>query len=175
MSGAADPPSRPAGYTPGMTDTGLSPQEFRQTLGRFASGVTIITARGDERRGMTASAFVSVSLQPPLILVSVDTRAHMHALLLQDDVTHFGVNVLSATQRHLSDHFAGRPGPEDQVPWFEHEGLPLIGGSVAQLVCRKDRVIEAGDQTLFLGFVEYSRYTDDDPLVYFRGQYHELG
>ena len=119
-----------------MTDTGLSPQEFRQTLGRFASGVTIITARGDERRGMTASAFVSVSLQPPLILVSVDTRAHMHALLLQADVTHFGVNVLSATQRHLSDHFAGRPGPEDQVPWFEHEGLPLIGGSVAQLVCR---------------------------------------
>ena len=87
--------------------------------------MTIITAKGDERRGMTASAFVSVSLQPPLILVSVDTRAHMHALLLQDDVTHFGVNVLSATQRHLSDHFAGRPGPEDQVPWFEHEGLPL--------------------------------------------------
>ncbi|UBV42030.1 flavin reductase family protein [Deinococcus taeanensis] len=159
-----------------MTDTGLSPQEFRQTLGRFASGVTIITARsGQERRGMTASAFVSVSLQPPLILVSVDERAQMHALLCGDDVTHFGVNVLSATQRHLSDHFAGRPGPEDLVTWFDHEGLPLIGGSVAQLVCRKHQVIPAGDHTLFLGFVEYSRYTDDDPLLYFRGQYHELG
>ncbi|PTA67938.1 flavin reductase family protein [Deinococcus arcticus] len=155
---------------------GLSPLEFRQTLGRFASGVTIITAAdGTERRGMTASAFVSVSLQPPLILVSVDNRAQMHALLSRPEVTHFGVSVLSAAQRHLSDHFAGRPGPEELVPWFEHEGLPLIGGAVAQLVCRKHEVIPAGDHTLYLGFVAYSRYTDDDPLVYFRGQYHELG
>lgn len=155
---------------------GISPLEFRQTLGRFASGVTIVTAQdGEERRGMTASAFVSVSLTPPLILVSVDHRAHMHQLLGQDDVTHFGVNVLSAAQRHLSEHFAGRPGPEEQVPWFMHERVPLIGGTIAQLVCRKERVIEAGDHTLYLGFVEYSRYTDDDPLLYFRGQYHELG
>ena len=105
---------------------------FRQTLGRFASGVTVITAAdGDERRGMTASAFVSVSLTPPLILVSVDHRAQMHALLSRPEVGRFGVSVLSAAQRHLSDHFAGRPGPEEAVPWFTHEGLPLIGGSVA--------------------------------------------
>ncbi|SMB89725.1 flavin reductase family protein [Deinococcus hopiensis] len=155
---------------------GIPPHEFRQTLGRFASGVTIITASdGETRRGMTASAFVSVSLTPPLVLVSVDHRAHMHALLGQEDVTRFGVSVLSAAQRHLSDHFAGRPGPEDAVSWFDHEGLPLIGGSVAQLVCRKREVIAAGDHTLYLGLVEYARYTDEDPLLYFRGQYHELG
>lgn len=155
---------------------GLNATEFRQTLGRFTSGVTVVTATdGQTRRGMTASAFVSVSLAPPLILVSVDRRAQMHALLSSEHVTHFGVNVLSAAQRHLSDHFAGKPGPEESVPWFEHEGLPLIGGSVAQLVCRRHEVIPAGDHTLFVGFVEYSRYTDDDPLVYFRGQYHELG
>ncbi|GAA5533455.1 flavin reductase family protein [Deinococcus aluminii] len=162
-----------------MTSTdsyGIPPYEFRQTLGRFASGVTIITATdGEARRGMTANAFVSVSLTPPLILVSVDNRAHMHGLLSGDEVTRFGVSVLSSTQRHLSDHFAGRPGPEDAVPWFDHEGLPLIGGGVAQLVCRKEQVIPAGDHTLYLGFVEYARYTDDDPLLYFRGQYHELG
>ncbi|MDV6375171.1 flavin reductase family protein [Deinococcus arenicola] len=159
----------------GRDQSGVTPLEFRETLGRFASGVTIITATdGQTRRGMTASAFVSVSLTPPLILVSVDHRAHMYQLLSEESVTHFGVNVLSSTQKHLSDHFAGRPGPEDAVPWFAHEGLPLIGGSVAQLVCRKQQVIEAGDHTLYLGFVEYSRYTDDDPLVYFRGQYHEL-
>lgn len=164
-------------HNPGNDATdGISPLEFRQTLGRFASGVTIVTAQdGEERRGMTAGAFVSVSLTPPLILVSVDKRAHMHALLGQEDVTHFGVNVLSAAQRHLSDHFAGRPGPDEQVPWFMHERVPLIGGTIAQLVCRKHEVIEAGDHTLYLGFVEYSRYTDDDPLLYFRGQYHELG
>lgn len=157
-------------------DGGLTPFEFRQTLGRFASGVTIVTALdGQQRRGMTASAFVSVSLAPPLILVSVDHRAHMHEVLGRPETTRFGVNLLSSTQRHLSDHFAGRPGPEENVPWFEHEGLPLIGGCIAQLVCRKHEVIVAGDHTLYLGFVEYARYTDDDPLVYFRGQYHELG
>ncbi|WP_264776455.1 flavin reductase family protein [Deinococcus aetherius] len=155
---------------------GIPPHEFRQTLGRFASGVTVITAQdGPERRGMTASALVSVSLTPPLILVSVDHRATMHALLSRQEVTRFGVSILSAAQRHLSTHFSGRPGPEETVPWFDHEGLPLIGGSVAQLVCRKHQAIPAGDHTLYLGLVEYSRYTDDDPLVYFRGQYHELG
>ncbi|GBF06886.1 flavin reductase-like FMN-binding protein [Deinococcus aerius] len=155
---------------------GIPPYEFRQTLGRFASGVTVITATdGEARRGMTANAFVSVSLTPPLILVSVDHRAQMHALLSREDVTRFGVSILSSTQRYLSEHFAGKPGPEEAVPWFLHEGLPLIGGSVAQLVCRKQEAIEAGDHTLYLGFVEYARYTDDDPLLYFRGQYHELG
>lgn len=160
----------------GAATEGIAPLEFRQTLGRFASGVTIITAADkDERRGMTASAFVSVSLTPPLILVSIDNRAHMHQLLSETEVTHFGVNILGADQRHLSDHFAGRPGPAESVPWFTHEGLPLIGGAIAQLVCRKQQIIPAGDHTLYLGLIEYSRYTDDAPLLYFQGQYQELG
>ena len=151
----------------------LLPHEFRQTLGRFASGVTVITAvYAGEKRGMTANAFVSVSLSPPLILVSVDKQASMHAVLAE--AGRFGVSVLSVSQRALSDHFAGRPQPAE-VPWFDHQGLPLIAGAVAQLVCRKERAIDAGDHTLFVGEVEYSRYTDDDPLLYFRGQYHELG
>ncbi|WP_425146384.1 flavin reductase family protein [Deinococcus sp.] len=152
----------------------LAPHEFRETLGRFVSGVTVVTAAHDgERRGMTANAFVSVSLTPPLILVSVDKGATMHARLLQ--VERFGVNVLSAQQREFSRHFAGRPDEGLSVPWMDHEGLPLIGGAVAQLVCRRVEAHDAGDHTLFIGEVEYSRYTDDDPLVYFRGQYHELG
>ena len=152
----------------------LSPHEFRETLGRFASGVTVVTAaHGGERRGMTANAFVSVSLTPPLILVSVDHSASMHARL--HEAERFGVNVLSAQQRELSRHFAGRPDEGLNVPWMDHEGLPLIGGAVAQLVCRKVEAHPAGDHTLFIGEVEYSRYTDDDPLLYFRGQYHELG
>ncbi|GAA4019107.1 flavin reductase family protein [Deinococcus rubellus] len=156
-----------------MTSSALLPHEFRQTLGRFASGVTIITAaHAGEKRGMTANAFVSVSLTPPLILVGVDKRASMHAAL--EEVQRFGVSVLSVAQRHLSDHFAGRPQAVD-VPWFDHEGLPLIAGAVAQLVCRKHSSVDAGDHTLFVGEVEYSRYTDDDPLIYFRGDYHELG
>ena len=152
----------------------ISPHEFRETLGRFVSGVTVVSvAHEGVQSGMTASAFVSVSLTPPLILVSVDKGAGMHARLLDTD--RFGVSVLSAGQRDLSRHFAGRPDHGAAIPWMDHEGLPLIGGAVAQLVCRKVQEVEAGDHTLFLGEVEYSRYTDDDPLVYFRGQYHELG
>lgn len=121
---------------------------------------------------MTASAFVSVSLDPPLILASVDNNATMHGVL--EVVDRFGVSILSAAQRELSNHFARRSGEMD-VPWVDFEGLPLIGGAVAQLVCRKAQAVDGGDHTLFLGEVEYSRYTDDDPLIYFRGQYHELG
>lgn len=152
----------------------IAPHEFRQTLGRFASGVTVVTAQhGQEKRGMTANAFVSVSLEPPLILVSVAKTAHMHAVLEQVD--RFGVSVLAAGQRTISHHFAGRPDAGLDVPWLDHEGLPLIGGAVAQLVCRKAQTLPGGDHTLYVGEVEYSRYTDDDPLLYFRGQYHELG
>ncbi len=152
----------------------VSPHEFRETLGRFASGVTVLTISHDgERRGMTASAFVSVSLTPPLILVSVAASATMHSRMLQ--VERFGVNVLSTAQQGLSRHFAGKPDEGLSVPWMDHEGLPLIGGSVAQLVCQKIEAHAAGDHTLFIGEVQYSRYTDDDPLLYFRGEYHELG
>lgn len=152
----------------------IAPHEFRETLGRFASGVTVVTLSHEgERRGMTANAFVSVSLTPPLILVSVARTAHMHARLLE--VERFGVNVLSSSQQAMSTHFAGKPDAGLSVPWMDHEGLPLIGGAVAQLVCTKTEAHEAGDHTLFIGEVEYSRYTDDDPLLYFRGAYHELG
>ncbi len=150
----------------------IPPHEFRQTLGRWASGVTVVTVAHDgERRGMTASAFLSVSLEPPLILVSVDNKAHMQSVI--SEVDRFGVSILSANQRALSDHFARRNHDVD-VPWMDHEGLPLIGGAIAQLVCRKVETLPGGDHTLYVGEVEYSRYTDDDPLVYFRGQYHEL-
>lgn len=152
----------------------VSPHEFRETLGRFVSGVTVVTIIHDgERRGMTANAFVSVSLAPPLILVSVAKTATMHARL--QEVDRFGVNVLSSQQRALSVHFAGRPDAGLTVPWMDHEGLPLIGGAVAQLVCTRTDTHDAGDHTLYVGQVDYSRYTDDDPLVYFRGAYHELG
>ena len=112
----------------------VSSQDFRAALSRFASGVTIITAvQGGEQRGMTASAFVSVSLSPPLILVSVDKRAAMHAVL--DEGQAFAVNILSQSQQLLSDHFAGRPDPGLRIPWQELGGLPVLGGAAAQLAC----------------------------------------
>ncbi|MDO4263868.1 MAG: flavin reductase family protein [Deinococcus sp.] len=155
---------------------GIGPEEFRSTLGRFASGVTVITARGPDGavHGMTASAFVSVSLNPPLILVSVDKRARMHEVLLSESTQQFGVNILAHDQTHLSNHFAGRPGPEEAVPWREQAGFPVLGGTVACMVCRKYQVLDGGDHTLFLGLITCTEHSDKEPLLYFKGRYRTL-
>jgi flavin reductase (DIM6/NTAB) family NADH-FMN oxidoreductase RutF len=147
--------------------------EFRRTLGMFATGVTVITTRvGEQIHGMTANAFMSVSLQPPLILISVDRRARMNALLREN--VRYGVSVLEERQTALSDRFAGRPGDEGE-PLFEivHE-TPLVEGALAHLVARVLRSYWGGDHSLFLGRVEYARYGEGTPLLFHGGGYEEL-
>jgi flavin reductase (DIM6/NTAB) family NADH-FMN oxidoreductase RutF len=144
--------------------------EFRRTLGMFATGVTVITTRVAEQiHGMTANAFMSVSLQPPLILISVDRRAKLNALL-RDEVR-FGVSVLEERQSVLSDRFAGRQGDAPE-PEFQlvHE-TPLVAGALAHLVCRVVRSYWGGDHSLFLGRVEYVRYGEGTPLLFHGGGY----
>ena len=144
--------------------------EFRRTLGMFATGVTVITTLVEEQiHGMTANAFMSVSLQPPLIVISVDRRAKMNNLL--GEGVRFGVSVLEERQSVLSDRFAGRvtDGPE---PEFElvHE-TPLVEGALAHLVARVVRSYWGGDHSLFLGRVEYVRYGEGTPLLFHGGGY----
>jgi flavin reductase (DIM6/NTAB) family NADH-FMN oxidoreductase RutF len=144
--------------------------EFRRTLGMFATGVTVITTLVDEQiHGMTANAFMSVSLQPPLIVISVDRRARMNGLLREGVL--FGVSVLEERQSVLSDRFAGRvtDGPE---PDFElvHDA-PLVEGALAHLVARVVRSYWGGDHSLFLGRVEYVRYGEGTPLLFHGGGY----
>ena len=144
--------------------------EFRRTLGMFATGVTVITIQIDEQiHGMTANAFMSVSLQPPLIVISVDRRARMNGLLREGVL--FGVSVLEERQSVLSDRFAGRvtDGPE---PDFElvHDA-PLVQGALAHLVARVVRSYWGGDHSLFLGRVEYVRYGEGTPLLFHGGGY----
>jgi flavin reductase (DIM6/NTAB) family NADH-FMN oxidoreductase RutF len=149
------------------SDTAL---EFRRTLGMFATGVTVITTLLDEQiHGMTANAFMSVSLQPPLIVISVDRRARMNALLRED--VRFGVSVLEERQSALSDRFAGRTG-DGPEPEFElvHE-TPLVEGALAHLVARIVRSYWGGDHSLFLGRVEYVRYGEGTPLLFHGGGY----
>jgi flavin reductase (DIM6/NTAB) family NADH-FMN oxidoreductase RutF len=147
---------------------------FRRTLGMFATGVTIITTRaGESVHGMTANAFTSVSLRPPLVLVSVDRRSRMSNLLHEG--TRFGVNVLEAGQATLSDHFAGRPVPDASEPRFElvHD-TPLVEGALAHLVARVVRSYWGGDHSLFLGQVEYAHYGEGEPLLFHGGRYERL-
>lgn len=146
---------------------------FRRTLGMFATGVTVLTTRrGEHIHGMTANAFMSVSLEPPLVLVSIDRRAKMSDLLHEG--TRFGVNVLEAGQTALSDHFAGRP-VEGVEPRFELvHSTPLVEGALAHLVARVVRSYWGGDHSLFLGQVEYAFYGEGEPLLFHGGRYERL-
>ena len=147
---------------------------FRRTLGMFATGVTVLTTRvGEQVHGMTANAFMSVSLRPPLVLVSIDRRARMGALLHEG--TRFGVSVLEARQTGLSDRFAGRISDEVPEATFEivHE-TPLVEGALAHLVARVVRSYWGGDHSLFLGQVEFARYGVGLPLLFHSGRYERL-
>lgn len=147
---------------------------FRRTLGMFATGVTVITTRaGDQAYGMTANAFMSVSLHPPLVLVSVDRRARLSGLLHEG--TQFGVSVLEASQATLSDYFARRAAEGTKEPRFALvRDTPLVEGALAHLVARVVRSYWGGDHTLFLGQVEYARRGVGEPLLFHRGRYERL-
>ena len=148
---------------------------FRRTLGMFATGVTVLTTRsGETVHGMTANAFMSVSLRPPLVLVSVDRRARMSNLLHEG--TRFGVNVLEAGQTILSDRFAGRVLVDEELePRFELvRETPLVEGALAHLVARVVRSYWGGDHSLFLGQVEYARYGEGEPLLFHGGRYERI-
>jgi flavin reductase (DIM6/NTAB) family NADH-FMN oxidoreductase RutF len=148
---------------------------FRRTLGMFATGVTVITVRaGEVMHGMTANAFMSVSLRPPLILISIDRRAKMNALLREG--VRYGVSVLEERQVRLSDQFAGRAAEGDDEPEFEIvRETPLVAGALAHLVARVVRSYWGGDHSLILGQVEYVRYGEGTPLLFHGGRYERVG
>ena len=148
---------------------------LRQTLGMFATGVTVITTLVDEQvHGMTANAFMSVSLEPPLVLISVDRRTKMCSLLYEGQ--RFAVSVLADDQRALSDRFARRAPDDAPAPSFAvvHD-TPLVEGSAAHFVARVHRSYWGGDHSLFLGRVEYARFEPNArPLLFHGGQYGNL-
>ncbi len=157
-------------------DDGQDPAvALRRTLGMFATGVTVITTlKGDQVHGMTANAFMSVSLEPPLVLISVDRRTKMCGILHEG--MHYGVSVLCATQSSLSDRFAGRTGEGLPEPRFSvvHD-TPLVEGALAHFVARVEKSYWGGDHSLFLGRVEYARQNPGTPLLFHGGRYEKLG
>jgi flavin reductase (DIM6/NTAB) family NADH-FMN oxidoreductase RutF len=149
---------------------------LRRTLGLFATGVTIITTRvGEQVHGMTANAFMSVSLEPPLVLISVDRRTKMCRLLHEGSM--YGVSVLCETQSGLSDRFAGRPAaPDAPGPRFDlvHD-TPIVDGALAAFAARVVKSYWGGDHSLFLGRVEFARTGEGAPLLFHGGRYERLG
>ncbi|MDZ4721065.1 MAG: flavin reductase family protein [Roseiflexaceae bacterium] len=148
---------------------------FRQVLGRFASGVTVVTTEFEGQfYGMTVSSFSSLSLDPPLILFCVDNQLTTHAALL--GAGKFVVNVLEQSQEHLSRRFAKRDIEKFQGVAYQSGALdlPVLDGALAVIECRLYSTAPGGDHTIFIGEVLEMQIGDGLPLLYYRGGYHEL-
>ncbi|HEV3429949.1 MAG TPA: flavin reductase family protein [Paraburkholderia sp.] len=152
----------------------LDTKLLRATMGMFATGVTVVTYRLDgEPAGMTANAFMSVSLEPPLVLISVRESSRFNQWVREG--VRYGINFLAEDQRALSAHFGGRAQADLALPFCEHEGMPLLEGSLVQLVARTVDVHPAGDHLLYIGELEYIRYgTQRRPLVFYSGKYQQM-
>jgi flavin reductase (DIM6/NTAB) family NADH-FMN oxidoreductase RutF/nicotinamidase-related amidase len=144
---------------------------LRQAMRVFATGVTVVlTKPGDDVHGMTANAVCSISLDPPLVMLSLDRKTKMDAAL--DDGATFSINVLEARQSTIADRFAGRfVWSADSVEFDYVDGTPVIGGSLASLTCRVDSRIPAGDHTMVMGAVLDARSSGGTPLIFFNGKW----
>ena len=159
-----------------MTMHGVDAPLFRQLLGRFATGVTVLTTRtpAGDPIGMTASSVASVSLDPPLVLVSVDHRHDMHAAL--ESAPYFVLNILAADQEALSRRFAAEePDRFGGVGYRPNkQGIAVLDGVLAHIECEKRSAVAAGDHTVYLGLVLGGSVTERRPLLYYRGGYAGL-
>lgn len=149
---------------------------FRQTLGHFPTGVTVVTTAASGRlAGLTVSSFTSLSLAPPLVLVCVDRGAASHALIAA--AGQFAVNVLSEGQEQLSRRFAAAEGERFLPDSFtlSPRGLPLLNGVLAHMECALHAALPGGDHTIYVGEVVAAAVFAGAPLVYYRSGYHRLG
>jgi flavin reductase (DIM6/NTAB) family NADH-FMN oxidoreductase RutF len=149
----------------------VDPLAFRQAASRFATGVAVVTAldRAGEVCGMTANSFVTISLSPPTVLVSVKPGKTHDAISV---TARYGVNVLPEDGRGLSRHFAGHHGADSSPGHQIIEGLPRLSNCVAFFACEVTRMVDVSDHTLFIAEVSNCDYCDQLPLVFFSSRYH---
>ncbi|MFJ8199870.1 flavin reductase family protein [Streptomyces sp. NPDC096152] len=204
MLNSSSPPASPVRLSPavpvpaapaaGGHPEGVTNDEFRAAMARLAAGVVLVTAQeppldpddpgapAGEDVGMTATAFLSVSLDPPLAMVSLRAGSRMDDLLAEQPL--WAVSVLAESQRHIAGRFAMRGRISDRLLFEdisyvrgEVSGAPLVGGALATLELRSEQRVTAGDHTLVIGRVLTARVpsADGGPLLYFRGRYRHLG
>jgi flavin reductase (DIM6/NTAB) family NADH-FMN oxidoreductase RutF len=148
----------------------VEPDAFRAALGRFPSGVTVVTLDDGDggTHGITVSSFVSLSLNPPLVGVAIGRKARAHGMI---GAPRFGVSVLAADQANVSDHFAARPVALAADPFEDLAGHAVLRGAAAHLVCEVVERVDTGDHTLLVGRVEASRVAEWASLAYQSGRY----
>lgn len=160
--------------TPSAAGPSGNTRQLRKILGEFATGVTVVTYRDTDGqpRGATMNSFTSVSMDPPLILISVARQARACSGLRDNSFT---VNILAASQLDHALHFAGKPN-DGTVPWHEPaDGPPRLTGTTAWLQCSPWRCYDGGDHVLVLGQVERHDARPLDPLMFHRGEFRRPG
>jgi flavin reductase (DIM6/NTAB) family NADH-FMN oxidoreductase RutF len=154
---------------------GVEPDDFKAALSRWASGITVVTAQGpDGPVGLTASAFSSLSLHPPLVLVCIGRASYHHEHLT--DAPAFAVHILDATQEEVSNTFAFKR--EDRFEGIDiAQGpldVPLLPGCLARLACERHEVLDGGDHSILIGRVLQADVADGAPLAWWQGGYRRL-
>ena len=157
----------------------VSPADFRNVVGNFATGVTVVTTQTQDGSpyGLTVNSFTSVSLDPILILVCLDNR--LSGLDAFSENGKFAVNILSEDQNNICEHFATRGTDRSDADYATGEtGVPVLNGTIARLECKVTAIHPGGDHKVLLGEVRSAEVAagreDDAPLLFFRGRYHQL-
>ena len=178
----ADRASRDAGASAETVATAPDHGRYREVLGRFVTGVTIVTAMDDSQDppqpwGTTVNAFAAVSIEPPIVLVCVGRERSIQPILAR--TSRFAVNILPEGSQHLSDCFAGAPSTMPKTAFCGADyragrlGVPILEAAIAHLECETERELEAGDHVVYLGRVAAMETHDVHglPLLYYRGRY----
>jgi flavin reductase (DIM6/NTAB) family NADH-FMN oxidoreductase RutF len=160
----------------------IEAQDYREVLARFATGVAVVTTleqsdSGGQPWGTTVNSFTGISLDPPLVMVSIGHERSIHPII--ERTGRFGVNILAEDSQAISDCFAGAPSALPRSAFCDADfslgraGLPVLDQAIAYLSCDVERIIEAGDHTMYLGRVIETMCRDDIgwPLLYFRRRY----
>ena len=146
---------------------------FRDAMGKFATGITVVSMyEKDETIGMTVNAFMSLSLDPMLVAVSIDETASMYDNFKSEKS--FGISMLSESQEELSSYFARQIEIDYDVKFLDQSGVPVIEGALANLSCETIQEVEAGDHKIVIAKVKGIAINEGDPVIYFGSNYRYL-
>jgi flavin reductase len=151
----------------------IDPELFRRTMGAFATGVTVVTVDGRGAiHAMTANAFMSGSLEPPLCVISIAKRAHAHTMIRQ--AQRFGISILGADQGDLALFFAGKTSLDVEARFRRVQDIPLLQDCAARVAASVANECDCGDHTLFVGAIHHMDVSDRLPLIYHRSAFGAL-
>lgn len=151
----------------------MNDRDFRDAMGKFSTGVTVITTKlNGQIYGLTANAFMSVSLDPKLVLISLMKESRTLPIIKKSET--FAVNILADDQLHVSKAFASKEKDLSGITFEELDGLPVVPGSLAQISCEIKSEYEEGDHILIVGRVMDLKLEDGEPLIFSSGKFREL-